>query len=123
MIAALLSLVLVLVSLVISCRLVSGLLIPACVSCINPCLAVQTLFGLLLVLLDYPSSLALWILFVDQRPTLALGLLFVLPVLYLFADALTPPVFLIKSWNKACKSICTSHVSFALLHWQRNGFI
>ncbi len=49
-------------------------------------------FGLLLMLFDYPSSQALWILFTDQRPTLALGLLFVLPVLYLFADVLTLPV-------------------------------
>ncbi len=44
------------------------------------------------MLLDYSSSQALWILFADQRPTLALGLLFVLPMLYLFADVLTLPV-------------------------------
>ncbi len=97
---------------------VSCLLIPACVSWINPCLVVLTvctLFGLLLMILDYPSSQALWKLFADQRPTLALELLFVLPVLYLFADVLTQPVFLTKSWNKACKLSRTSHVSFALL--------
>ncbi len=46
------------------------------------------------MLLDYPSSQALWILFADQRPKLGLGLLFVLPVLYLFADVLTLPVHL-----------------------------
>ncbi len=92
---------------------VSCLLIPACVSWINPCLVVLTvctLFGLLLMILDYPSSQALWKLFADQRPTLALELLFVLPVLYLFADVLTQPVFLTKSWNKACKLSRTSHV-------------
>ncbi len=58
--------------------------------------SVCTSFGLLLTLADYPSSQAFWILFTDQKPTLALGLLFVLPVLYLIADVLTLPVFGIK---------------------------
>ncbi len=57
------------------------------------------------MLLDYPSSQALWILFADQRPKLGLGLLFVLPVLYLFADVLTLPVLLNMSWNKVCKDL------------------
>ncbi len=43
--------------------------------------------------LDYPSSQALWILSADQRPMLALGLLSIMPVLYLFADVLTLTVF------------------------------
>ncbi len=89
-------------------------LISTCVSWINPCLAVRTLFGLLLMFLEYPSSQALWILILG--PMLALGLLVVLPVLYLFADVLTLPVFLTTSWNKVCKWICMSHVSFARLH-------
>ncbi len=72
------------------------------------------------MLLDYPSSQALWILFADQRPTLALGLLFVLSVLYLLADVLTLPVFLTMSWNKACTWIRTPHVSLAPLqhYWE-----
>ncbi len=64
-------------------------LFPACASWNKRCLAIRTLFGLLLMLLDYSSSQAIWILFADQRPTLAPGLLFVLPMLYLFADVLT----------------------------------
>ncbi len=37
-----------------------------------------------LCLLDLPFDLPCWILFADRRPMLALGLLFVLPVLFLF---------------------------------------
>ncbi len=48
-------------------------------------LALWTLFGSLLVYLDYLSALPYWILFADRRPTLALGLLSALSVLYLFA--------------------------------------
>ncbi len=52
-----------------------------------PCLSdfVCTLFGLLLVYLDYLSALPCWILFADRRPMLALGLLIALPRLCLFA--------------------------------------
>ncbi len=63
--------------------------IPARVSWINPLPSrsdsVRTSFGLLLVYLDYLSALPCWILSADRRPTLALGLLSALSVLYLFA--------------------------------------
>ncbi len=59
------------------------------VSWINPlpCCSnsVCTPLGLLLVYLDYLSALACWILFTDRRPTLALGIRFVLPHSCLFA--------------------------------------
>ncbi len=52
-----------------------------------PCLALPwacfLVFWYLLVYLDYLSALPCWMLFADRRPTLALGLLFVLPVLFL----------------------------------------
>ncbi len=84
-------------------------LIPACVSWINPCLAIRTR-------LDYCSCYWTTPLLkpsgycspIKDPCTLVLGLLFVLPVLYLFADVLTLPVFLTTSWNKACKWIFTS---------------
>ncbi len=73
--------------------LFSPALSPACVSRINPLPVVSdsvcTSLGLLLVYLNYLSALPCWILFADRRPTLALGLLYVLPVLYLFAIAWT----------------------------------
>ncbi len=64
-------------------------LIPARVSWIKPLSrrsdSVYTSLGLLLMLSDYTSSQALWISFADHRPTLALGLLCVLPMSYFFA--------------------------------------
>ncbi len=68
--------------------LVFSCLIPARVSWINlPCRSdsVYTSLGLLLIYLDYLSALPCWILFANRRPMLALGLLFVLPRLCLFA--------------------------------------
>ncbi len=83
----------------------SSVLIPARVSWINPLLcrsdSVRTSFGLLLMYLDYLSALPYWILFADRRPTLALGLLCVLPLPYLFADVFDPACFVTMSMNKS----------------------
>ncbi len=51
--------------------------------------------------ISYSSCQALWISFADRRPTLALGILFVLPVLYLFAGVSTLSVFLTASLNNS----------------------
>ncbi len=69
-------------SLALPC-LFSRVLIPVRISWINPlpCRleSVCTSFGLLLLYLYYLSALPCRILFADRRPTLALGLLLVLP--------------------------------------------
>ncbi len=69
--------------------LFSHVLLLARVSWINPLPShsdsVCISLGLLLMYLDYLYALPCWILFADRRPSLALGLLFVLSVLYLFA--------------------------------------
>ncbi len=51
--------------------------------------------------LDYLSALPYCILFADRRPTLALGLLCVLPLPYLFADVFDPACFVTMSMNKS----------------------
>ncbi len=67
------------------------------------CLLFRTVFALRLdycsCYLDYPSCQALWILFADRRPTLALGIFFALPVMYVLSD---PCLFLDHTFvNKA----------------------
>ncbi len=78
-------------SLALPCLVFSSVLILARVSRIIPLPchsdSVCTSLGLLLVYLDYLFVLPCWILFADRRPTLALGLLFVLPVMFMFAIA------------------------------------
>ncbi len=82
-------------------------LIPACVSLINPfpCRSdsVCTSFGLLLVYLDYLSALPCWIFFADRRPMLAVGLLFVCPYIYIYIYIylFDPCLFPITPSNKA----------------------
>ncbi len=114
------------VSFALPCVLTS-VLIPARVSWINPlpCRSdsVRTSFGLLLVYLDYLSALLCWILFVDRRPTLALGLLSALSVSYLFADVFDPACFVTMSINKSLQmdphaSRLVGSVTTPLFQWR-----
>ncbi len=117
-------------------------LIPACVSWINPCLAVLTLFvprldycsrywittllkpsGYCLLIkdprlpYDYSSSCLCYYLFafVLTLPVFFIFFFSLMDVAFLLSTFFTLPVFLTTSWNKACKWICTSHISFAPL--------
>ncbi len=63
--------------------------------------------------LDYPCSQALWILFANRRSTPALGILFVLPYTYLFADG-RPCLCMTSSVNKALRM--DPHVSCLVRH-------
>ncbi len=64
------------------------------------------------VLLVYSLCLALWILFADRRPTLALGLFSALSLSYLFATV-RPCLYWPCPIIKACRWIRMSHVSSA----------